>query len=169
MPATVKVRLVPGTTADAIRRARLDIPGRLGILIRTSLEVGRSAITENTPVGFSRTLRGGYSVVMLELSARRIAGAIVNPAPYHDIRDVGRRPGKRPPTAALIPWVGTKLGIPPGPEREGVAYLVARKIGARGYRGARMVDKGWKVAEAQLTPALAKLGYALVSDIDNAP
>jgi len=169
MPATVKVRLVPGTTEEAIRQARLDIPGRLGLLIRLTLETARSAIAERTPVGFSRTLRGNYSVAMLEMGPRRIVGAVVNPTPYHDIRDRGRRPGRMPPADALIPWVGTKLGIPPGPEREGVAFLVARKIGRRGYRGARMVDKGWKVAEATLTPALAKLGYALVSDIDNAP
>ena len=80
---------------------------------------------------------------------------------YHDIRDEGRLPGRRPPTAALVPWVGTKLGIPPG-EREGVAYVVARAIGARGYEGAHMVDSGWNRTKRKTRPLLQKAGLRIV-------
>lgn len=46
----------------------------------------------------------------------------------------GRRPGRRPPRAALLGWVERKLGLA-GKEAEQVAYLVARKIGRTGTRG----------------------------------
>jgi hypothetical protein len=162
----IKARLVPNTTGPALGRARRAIPGRIAVLVHTVLEQARSSIVERTPVGFSRTLRGGYQVTMTRIGPTSARGVLSNPTPYHDIRERGRRPGKRPPVAALIPWVGSKLGIPPGPEREQVAFAVARKIGRKGYRGAHMVRDGWREAETVISPMLAKMGYAIVQDID---
>lgn len=45
----------------------------------------------------------------------------------------GRQPGARmPPLSALEDWVMTKLQIPPGRERRGVAFAIGRAIARRG-------------------------------------
>lgn len=43
----------------------------------------------------------------------------------------GRKPGKKPPISALIPWVNAKFGIG-GNEAKGIAFAVARKIELEG-------------------------------------
>jgi len=163
----IRVRLVPGTTGAALHRAAANIPRRLYTLVRLILEHDRTNTIQETPVGWSGQLRGGYQVDVLRLP-HGARGALLNPTAHHDIRDQGRHAGRRPPVSALIPWVGSKLGIPE-PARTRVAFLVARKIGAKGYRGAHMVDKGWAKTLPEITPALAKLGWQIVSDIDSAP
>ena len=44
----------------------------------------------------------------------------------------GRKPGKRPPTAALIPWVFAKGMADTDKEARSIAFLIARKIGQKG-------------------------------------
>lgn len=57
-------------------------------------------------------------------------GEIMGPA-YTEQLALGRKPGKRPPSDALIGWVNSKFGIY-GKEAETAAFLIARKIGERG-------------------------------------
>lgn len=52
----------------------------------------------------------------------------------------GRRAGRQPPVAALVPWVKRKLGVPAKRARS-VAFLVARKIGRRGIRAKDVVAR----------------------------
>lgn len=69
---------------------------------------------------------------------------VYNPARHAGIMELGRTPNsKRPPVSALVPWVQQKLGVLPA-RAQSVAFLVARKIGARGmmprYVLARSLD-----------------------------
>lgn len=80
--------------------------------------------------------RGGYArgwKVSLSVGEKTLT--IYNQAPYSSVIEQGRRPGARqPPTKALVPWVRRKLGIGRR-QAEGVAFLVARKIGRDGIPG----------------------------------
>lgn len=68
------------------------------------------------------------------LSGSVLSGAVGASAPHAAYVHEGRRPGKRPPIAALKPWVERKLGLA-GQDAERVAFLTARAIGRRGLRG----------------------------------
>lgn len=50
---------------------------------------------------------------------------------YTEFLTKGRKPGKRPPISALIPWVQAKFGIT-GKESVGIAFAVSNKIAAEG-------------------------------------
>lgn len=160
------VRLVPGTTDEDIARARAAVPHELARLVRGVMIPLLSDVKTTAPVGATAVLRRGYALEPASGARRTLAGgfrgALVNPTLYHDIRMEGRRAGRRPPTAALIPWVGSKLGIPPGPERRQVAFLVARKIGRRGYAGSETVDKAFRRRLPQLRRDASKLGLRVV-------
>ena len=165
MSGALHARVVPGHAGVALRRGRQAAPRLLATAMRLSIEVAKAEVAQETPVGWSGALRGGYQTEMRGVGSPWPKAILTNPVLYHDVREKGRRPGKRPPAAALIPWVGSKLGIPPGPHREAVAFLVARKIGARGYKGAHQVTRGWANARPVVRGLLQKAGYDLVREI----
>jgi len=165
MSGALNARVVPNHAGVAFRRGRQAAPGLLAVAMRLSIEIAKTEVVLETPVGWSGALRGGYQTEMRGAGSPWPKAILANPILYHDVRDRGRRPGRMPPPAALVPWVGSKLGIPPGPHREQVAFLVARKIGARGYQGAHMVAKGWANARLVVRGLLQKAGYDLVREI----
>lgn len=68
----------------------------------------------------------------------------------------GRSPGsRRPPIAALVPWVERKLGVS-GAEARSVAFLVARAIGRRGIRANPFLREPVREALPTLAPRLAE-------------
>lgn len=116
---------------------------------------------------------------------------VFNRVGYSTFVHEGRRPGKPPPTAALIPWVrrrivndrlsqvraagkikgiSTKASATKGEREEAkrVAFLIARAIGRRGTKPRRwfadvLADKGRAVVEDNMFRA-AKNYAALVAD-----
>ncbi len=63
---------------------------------------------------------------------------IFNQAPYAGVIEYGRREGKMPPSSALVPWVRRKLGVS-AKKAPGVAFAVAKKIGARTIAGRHII------------------------------
>jgi hypothetical protein len=162
----IRYKLVPGKFgANAVDAATAAPPG-MEALVRRMIEQGRTEIVKRTPVGWSGQLRGGYQTEVRRRGTKHPIGVIANPTIYHDPAEEGRKPGRQPPTDALIPWVASKLGVPPGPERRSVAFLVARSIGAHGTKGAHMVEEGWDATREKLQPELKALGLRLVKVIE---
>lgn len=108
--------------------------------------LGQQLVVARTPRGVTDGLRGSIFLEMRGTPARRQA-MVASSVFYAPIVEVGRRPGKRPPTAALVSWVTRKLRVAPG-QAASVAFLVSRKIGARGYVGHHMFQR----AAQQLGP-----------------
>lgn len=161
--SSIRYALVPGKFGANAVDASVATPKGMTALMRRITEKGRTNIVKRTPVGWSGALRNGYQTEIRRANTKYPVGVIANPIVYHDVREEGRNAGKPPPTAALVPWVGSKLGIPPGPERQSVAFLVARKIGQKGYEGAHMVEEGWNDTRDQIKPELKKLGLRIVA------
>lgn len=161
----IRYRLLPGTAGKKMVDASVQSTVGMNALIREITERGRTNIVKRTPVGHSGILRGGYGTEIRRAGTKSPIGVIANPILYHDAVEEGRNAGRPPPTAALIPWVGSKLGVPPGPQRESVAFLVARKIGQTGTQPQEMVEKGWDATRDEIKPRLKKLGLRIVAKL----
>ncbi len=162
--ASIRYRLLPGTAGKALADASVFAPKAMTALIAEITERARTNIVKRTPVGHSGVLRGGYSTEIRRRGKSAI-GIVANPIIYHDAVEEGRNAGKPPPTAALIPWVGSKLGIPLGTERRSVAFLVARKIGATGTEPQKMVEEGWDDTRKAIKPLLKQKGIRIVAKL----
>lgn len=161
----IRYRLLPGTAGKKFVDASVQTTEGMNALVREIIERGRTNIVKRTPVGWSGALRGGYSTEIRRRGTKSPIGVIANPIIYHDFVEDGRGPGKRPPVTALIPWVASKLGVPPGPERRSVAFLVARKIGQAGTPAQKMVEEGWDETRDEIKPRLKKLGLRIVAKL----
>lgn len=157
----ISAELVPSKLDEKLEAAAKISPKKITNTVRIVMAKAHRRVVLRTPVGWSGALRENYSVEIRQPNTRHVRGVLANPILYHDVREEGRRPGKRPPIEPLIPWVGSKLGIPAG-DRRRVAYLVARKIGAAGYPGAHMVAEGWDDTRSEIKPLLKDLGLAIV-------
>lgn len=113
----------------------------------------RGLIMPKTPVGVSAALRGGTQAKVTGAgSDRSIDGRVFNPVAYGMPVELGRRPGKQPPSSALELWVRRKLGVPENRVKS-VAFLVARKIGRKGTNAVQMFAKSFEEGKAAI------LGY----------
>lgn len=69
----------------------------------------------------------------------------------------GRGPGKPPPISAIRPWVLRKLSVPE-PEADRTAFLIARKIGARGTEGTPFLTRPFEIIRPELAGRFAAAG-----------
>ena len=69
----------------------------------------------------------------------------------------GRAPGRMPPIGPIELWLRRKAGV----TDRSAAFLVARAIGRRGTKGARMFEQGYDVAQGRLPQRMAALRVAI--------
>lgn len=119
---------------------------------RAALNAGvlmfQGAIVPLTPVGVTGMTRKGVQTMVTGTWASML-GRVFNPVAHAMAVETGRKPGKQPPTERLLLWVRRKLGVSDKQARS-VAFLVARKIGRKGTKGAFMFAKGFKAMEAKV-------------------
>ena len=91
-----------------------------------------------------------------------LTGETFNPLTYAWPVEAGRKPGKMPPSDSegLLLWVQRKLGLT-GTAARSAAYLIARKIGQVGTKGAFMLREGWNEAE----PLIIKIHEAIPAKV----
>lgn len=109
---------------------------------------GQRVVVQGAPRGVSSGgggLRGSVFSELRGTPARR-EGVVASSLFYAPIVEVGRRPGKRPPIAPILLWVRRKLGLS-GTEAQQAAFLITRKIGARGTEGAHMFERAFQKLE----------------------
>lgn len=99
---------------------------------------------EEAPVGVDGVLRASGFVETPESAPNgwlvRLGYGGASKAYARVIHD-GREPGKRPPPIlSLVPWVRKKLGVAEDEVRN-VAFLVARKIGVKGTKPTKFLER----------------------------
>lgn len=77
-----------------------------------------------------------------------VLGVVGSSQPSAAFVEFGTKP-HMPPVDALVPWVRSVLGIN-GPEARSVAFLVARKIAAKGTRAQKPFEKTLQRLEGQI-------------------
>lgn len=118
------------------------------IATRKSLAVWETATVGFTPLGATKLLSQSWQTETKTIPAG-IRGELFSPLNYSGAVEHGRRPGKQPPIEPIQLWVVRK-GIAPPDEARGVAYVIARAIGKRGTKGAKMLQKGWRRAKPRI-------------------
>jgi len=127
-------------------------------LLREVVTVLEGKVVEHTPVGVGGEagLRGSISSDAY-IRAREIVGTVGTPLAYGEVVERGRPASQAmPPVEALIPWVRAKLDVPEKEVRS-VAFLVARSIGKKGFKGADMFAKGFNETEPWIMTQLRGL------------
>ena len=118
--------------------------------MESSLNFLTELIAPETPVGATGALRGSVAWEIFGTGFGMTGYAGPSAAVLYGLPvETGRAPGKAPivedtwqAVPALQLWVVRKLGLS-GAEAEKAAYLIARAIGARGTKGAHMVEKAF--------------------------
>ncbi len=130
--------------ADEVRAAFERAPAMIEREMRATMDVAVSQIervvVENTPVGATGLARAGVTTDVRG-SAVDLTGRVFNrdnPIKIASI-ETGRKPGRMPPIGAIELWVRRKFGG----DRQ-AAFMIARAIGKRGTKGARMFEKAYQ-------------------------
>jgi hypothetical protein len=105
------------------------------------------AVQEKTPVGVY-VLRPSISARAPEVSQDVVIGEVGTSVAHAVPVELGTRP-HFPPVEALEDWVMRKLGVPEQ-EAHGVAFLVARKIAARGTPAVGMFHRSFTEKQPQV-------------------
>lgn len=138
------------TGADALLAAWEHAPDivrdELTKLMNGATEYLEGEIKERTPAAHG-TLRASFGSEVQNL-ADGVLGIVGSPLAYAIPVELGTKP-HFPPVDAIEDWVNVKLGIT-GPDAKRVAYAVARKIAARGTKGAFMVENAFHAAQPEL-------------------
>ncbi len=108
--------------------------------MRISLDTFKQAVQLEWPVNFG-TGRAS-TTTEIEGTSVDLTGFVLTPLIYGRPVEDGRTAGTMPPVEAIEIWVIRKLGISP-PESHGVAFMIARSIGRKGTKGAKMFQKGF--------------------------
>ncbi len=106
-------------------------------------------VKERTPVGATSLLRESITAFPPEVSIDGVTGIVGTSVAHATPVELGTRP-HFPPIAPLMDWVQAKLDINNEKEARHVAFLIARKIAAKGTEGARMFGDSLEANEGQI-------------------
>jgi len=133
--------------ADAMRSFDMVVAAEMRRAVGAAMTAYETHTVQRTP-RFMGTLASSIGYVV-DGTGANLRAALTTPLNYGKVVELGRRPNRRPPPSGAIElWVRRKLGLS-GKEAETAAYLIARSIGRRGTKGAKMFEKGFTAA----TPA----------------
>ena len=136
--------------------------------MQTSVIALRSNILPNVPV-FTGRLRNSIASQVTNNGNLNIIGRVgstLRNEIYPLVVEFGRKPGKMPPPQALERWVHIKLGVP-NEDAPGVALAVARRIGARGIKGKRFMQKGWNETKTAINRNFSRALELIAEDLSN--
>lgn len=116
--------------------------------VRRAMAVIETNVVGFTPIGATKNLSQSWGIEVRSIPAG-VRGELGSSLIYALPVEKGRRPGRMPPIDPIHLWVVRK-GIAPPAEARQVAFLIARAIGRRGTKGAKMLQKGMKRSEPMI-------------------
>lgn len=102
------------------------------------------------------TANGLYAEASRDGRALTVDGEVGSRGRHARYAHDGRPPGKWPPDKPVRDWLRVKKGVPPGPELNRATFLVRRKIGRRGTKGSRFLDRAFEARLPDLDARLAR-------------
>ncbi|HEY0019050.1 MAG TPA: hypothetical protein VGC13_22300 [Longimicrobium sp.] len=156
------------------------------MLTEATLLVERN-VTRHTPIGVTEAARGSIDSEVRPGAGGIPVGVVGSPLKHVAVINDGRRPGARPPPVmekgegggyteegSLVLWVRRKVSIrtptggsraPTAEEARGVAYVIARSIGARGIEGRHFFERGIEDSRGALEQIFAAGGLRITVDL----
>ncbi|HEX8321031.1 hypothetical protein [Longimicrobium sp.] len=152
-----------------------------------------AATKRETPIGVTEAARGSIAGEVRMGQAIGVglpAGVVGSPLKHVDVINTGRRPGQKPPPVeALELWVRRKVRIervhatgkkagqvktrlgkrlvraPTVTEARGIAFVIARSIGAKGIEGRHFFEKAIEANTSQLQRIFDNVGLRITVDL----
>lgn len=125
------------------------IMGTLEHGVSAILDLIRAETLKGTPVNTGALRSSINASKQVMVLPTMVQGTLGSTLPYALPVETGRAPGKMPPVDAIAYWV-TRKGLAEGDDVQRVAYLIARKIAARGTKGAHMMEQGIQTAQPRI-------------------
>ena len=126
-------------------------------------------VKANTPQGVGGAQGGLLGSIQSDVKGKGtplVKGIVMSAHKYAEVIEKGRKPGKGVPRDVLNGWIQKKLGITGEKELKSVAFLISRKIKAKGFAGAHMFEK----AATENWPAVQKIfdryGLAITRELN---
>jgi len=101
----------------------------------------------------------GANYIQLTGNASSVGGKVANRSPHAFYVEYGRKPGKRPPVAALRGWAGRVLGD------ENAAFALAKAIGLRGTQGKFIYRDAGKGTASRAALAASRIPRRIVTRV----
>lgn len=112
-----------------------------------SLSVLEQNVKQRTPVSSGDTAASIGTNITKGMGV--VKGELAFAADYAIYVEKGRGPGKQPPVDVMTLYAQRVTGAR-GKDARAIGYLIGRAIGARGTRGAFMLEKGWSASQARI-------------------
>ena len=101
-------------------------------------------VQKGTPQGVMGYQGGLIATINSEVTGKGtpvVKGSVFHGSKYGDVVEKGRTAGKgMPPKGSLVRWLEVKLGLSQK-EAQRIEFVVRRKIGLKGTKGAQMFEK----------------------------
>ncbi|TAN61051.1 hypothetical protein EPN18_07385 [bacterium] len=151
-----------GTAPDVINAA-------LGGAMYEATQLLEAEVKKNTPRGVFGAQGGLLSTIHGEVVGKGtpvIKGIVGTQSKYGEVVEKGRTPGaKMPPAGALIQWMELKLGMDAETARK-KEFVIRRKIGKKGFKGARMFEQAFDNNFEKLTEIFDRKGFLMARALD---
>jgi len=122
-----------------------------------------------TPQGVYGAQGGLVSTIHGEVPVKGILlvkGVVAHGSKYGDVIEMGRTPGKgMPPEGSLVRWIEVKMGLDAETARK-IEFVVRRKIGAKGFQGAHMFEKGFHEGWPMVQHIFEKRGFSIARELE---
>lgn len=121
-------------------------------------------VKRGTPIGVYGAQGGLMAGIHGEVAGKGTAvirGIVAHQSPYGDVIEKGRTAGKgMPPEGSLLRWIQVKMGVGELEARR-MEYVIRRKIGRKGFKGAAMFDKALNAGMATVTEIFNNRGFII--------
>jgi hypothetical protein len=139
MPVSLSIRLDDGPVkAMMARLAPAEINSRARAGINEAVGYLQGQVQKETPVN-TGALKGSIFTQVNGSSLANLQGIVATPLIHGMPMEMGRRPGRMPPSGPLELWARRKLG------KSGLGFVIARAIARRGSPRAR--PSGYRMFE----------------------
>ena len=102
----------------------------------------------------------------------KLSEVTFNAPEYWKYANYGRPPGKMPPVSAIEEWITRRRIVPESntstPNATSLAYAIARKIGRKGTKGTKFLEKSLdEQKEYWMSTISAAIGEDILEEIDS--